>query len=359
MRKLIALLLVLMMIPAAVVADGVLTLSVSSAVEHDTPFGRCVVPEGFTVVSTVVSCTTGQSVQYPCQAVITAGKENGPQMAYLSANDYIAGTGPEAVQQDGQFNLDFQTPMLHYMTAGEYCDYLAPAAFAHVADGGSVTEVGTRELPEIEAHYYRLMSPEIAKWKRELEGTIANVDDVKTSMCMKGYQFSVSGVTYYGIILTGNVGVWMSARGLRGTVSWVNWVVPFTYMMYASETDTEALDAFEMFVTNTSASDQFNRTNLEMSEELWKIIKKAHDITDCYSYSTQKMKEETAKGNDYDDERVTDYIFDQNDYTLEDGSHVKVSTGYSYVWEGDNGNVYASNSLFDQPGGSTQLYPNP
>ena len=71
------------------------------------------------------------------------------------------------------------------------------------------------------------------------------------------------------------------------------------------------------------------------------------------------MKEETARGNDYDDERVTDYIFDQNDYTLEDGSHVKVSTGYSYVWEGDNGNVYASNSLFDQPGGSTQLYPNP
>ena len=64
-------------------------------------------------------------------------------------------------------------------------------------------------------------------------------------------------------------------------------------------------------------------------------------------------------GDDYDEDRITDYIFDQNDYTLEDGTHVKVSTGYSYVWEGDNGNVYASNSLSDQPGGSRQLYPNP
>ena len=70
------------------------------------------------------------------------------------------------------------------------------------------------------------------------------------------------------------------------------------------------------------------------------------------------MREETASGDDYDEERFSDYIFDQNDYTLSDGRHVKVSTAYDYVFEGDNGNVYYSNSLSDQPGGSTQLYPN-
>lgn len=31
---------------------------------------------------------------------------------------------------------------------------------------------------------------------------------------------------------------------------------------------------------------------------------------------------------------------------------------YDYVYEGTDGNVYVSDSSFDQPGGSTQLYPN-
>ena len=70
------------------------------------------------------------------------------------------------------------------------------------------------------------------------------------------------------------------------------------------------------------------------------------------------MREETEKGDDYDDERFTDYLFDQNDYTLSDGSHVKVPTDYDYVYEGDGGVVYYSDSAFSQPGGTTQLYPN-
>lgn len=358
MRRLMIGLIVLMMIPAAVLADGAVSLTVNDAVEENTPFGRCVVPAGYSVVSSVITCTTNQSVAYPCQAMITAGKENGAQMVYLSAHDYIAGTGPEAATQDGMFNQDFQTPMLHYMTAGEYCDYIALKIFYPMADNGTLVVAGIKELPEAEAYYYRAMEPEIAKWRKELQGTIANVDDVKASMCMKGYEFAIGGETCYGIVVTGNIGVWMTATGLLGATSWVNWVVPFTYVMYATGEDPEAIDAFEMFVANTSASDQFNKANLEMSEELWKIIKRAHDITDCYDYTSRTIRKKTAEGNDYDEDRITDYIFDQNDYTLEDGSHVKVSTGYDYVWEGDNGNVYVSTSPFDQPGGSRQLYPN-
>ena len=60
----------------------------------------------------------------------------------------------------------------------------------------------------------------------------------------------------------------------------------------------------------------------------------------------------------YSSDQFSDYIFDQNDYTLSDGSSVQISTSYDYVYEGDNGVVYYSNSAFTQPGGSTQLYPN-
>ena len=57
-------------------------------------------------------------------------------------------------------------------------------------------------------------------------------------------------------------------------------------------------------------------------------------------------------------DQVSDYILGQNDYTLSNGDHVKVPTSYDYVYEGDDGNVYVSESSFDQPAGSTQLYPN-
>lgn len=359
MRKLmIWLLVLLMMIPVAASADGALSLSVSNAVENDTLFGRCVVPEGYTVSSSLVTCTLNQSVAYPCQAVISAENEKGSRLVYLSANDFMAGTGPEAVTQDGQFNLDFQTPMLHYMAAGEYCDYIALNLFYPVADNGDLVVAGIKQLPELEAAYAQMMEPEVARWKRELGGIIAGVDETRTSMCMKAYQFSMNGEVYYGIVLTGNVGVWITVNGLRDTISWVNWVVPFTYVLYAPDNDPDAMEAFEMFVMNTTASDQFMKANLDMSAELWKIIKKAHDITDCFDYTSRTIREKTAEGNDYDDDRVSDYIFDRNDYTLSDGSHVKVSTEYSYVWEGDNGTVYAGTRISDQPGGSRQLTPN-
>ena len=57
-------------------------------------------------------------------------------------------------------------------------------------------------------------------------------------------------------------------------------------------------------------------------------------------------------------DRFTDYIFDRNTYTTSDGYDVSISTSYDYVWEGDNGTVYYSDSAFDMPYGAEQLYPN-
>ncbi len=71
-------------------------------------------------------------------------------------------------------------------------------------------------------------------------------------------------------------------------------------------------------------------------------------------HSVIRTKEDTYTTTD----QFSDYIFDQNDYTLSNGDHVKVPDSYDYVYEGDDGNVYVSDSSFDQPGGSTQLYPN-
>ena len=112
---------------------------------------------------------------------------------------------------------------------------------------------------------------------------------------------------------------------------------------------------FEAFMENTSASDQFISANKKLSQELWDIIT-GRGTTVADSYSEEVMRRETESGDDYDDDRFTDYLFDQNDYTLSDGSHVKVSTAYDYVYEGDNGTVYYTDSAFPEPG--VRLTPN-
>ena len=364
MRKLTAILMTVLMIgtaliPAVSSAEGAVALTVNDITENENAFGRCVVPAGYDVVYQLQTCTLDQSVAYPNMLMITAGKTNGPQMVYISARDYFAQGDGTSEELDGQFNLDYQTPLLHYMRADEYNDYIAEKAFSAIADNGRVASEGSRQFPEVEEAFRQIMEPRVKTMGTGVAGILyTRAYDYKTSVWMNGYSFMLDGVKYYALVLTANAGVWMLAEGYA-SVSWVNWVVPFTYIMLAPESDTEAMDAFIMFVNNTRTSDQFDKANENMSEALWTEIKKAHDIRDGYNYASRAIREGTAEGSDYNEERVTDYIFDRNDYTLEDGSHVKVSTDYSYVWEGDNGNIYVSNSLFDQPGGSRQLYPNP
>ena len=70
------------------------------------------------------------------------------------------------------------------------------------------------------------------------------------------------------------------------------------------------------------------------------------------------LRDEASDGDDYSDERFTDYIFDNNDYTLSDGSHIKVDTAYDYVYEDGDGNIVVSNSAFAEPAGGNRLSPN-
>ena len=54
-------------------------------------------------------------------------------------------------------------------------------------------------------------------------------------------------------------------------------------------------------------------------------------------------------------ESFCDYILSQNAYETSDGSTIKLPNIYDYVYEGDDGKIYAGNTA-DQPAGSTRLY---
>ena len=137
-----------------------------------------------------------------------------------------------------------------------------------------------------------------------------------------------------------------------------------TFLSSCRETPEEEYEAnkeiYEQFVTNTTVSDQFidalGKVQYQLTQErLQQSGGSMSAITgDCQSSMSSSMGSDSS----YMADQFSDYILGQNDYTLSNGDHVKVPNSYDYVYEGTDGNVYVSGSSFDQPAGSTQLYPN-
>jgi len=341
---------------APVNAPEPFAFALTDAVENETAYARCVAPRGYRVTSGITTCTHAQSVKFPCQVHISAIREGGPELNYLSANDYMSGVSDD-YSQDGMFNADFQTPLLHYMDAADYCDYFIYGIAAE-RGGRDIELLGEDRFSELDDFFRQKERDELKSAQAQTGWTLLTVNRISISLCRRDYAFTALGRAYRASVCLGSHGNWFTA-GDYAPIQWVNWGTPFTYWMICPAQDwAEGCAAFEMFVGNTTASDQFNKANEDMSDALWVEILKAHDITGCSTFALRQMRDAIDEGSDYDVERVTDYIFDENDYTLSDGRHVKVSTRYDYVYEGDGGTVYFSDSAFAQPGGSTQLYPN-
>ena len=138
------------------------------------------------------------------------------------------------------------------------------------------------------------------------------------------------------------------------------WSPLYTCALVADANDTDFSlypDAFHLFMENTGASDQFILTNLRLSQELTALIANSR-LGLGYDYSVRALRDAAGEGETYDEDRVTDYLFDQNDYTTSDGSRLKVPTAFDYVYEGDNGAIYYTDSALLEPQGATRLTPN-
>ena len=334
--------------------------AVSDIVEGGMVMGRACVPDGWQLQHGAVCSVRDLSAGNPWQLRVSAMSPDGLiSMTYQSARDFIS-AGDISSTPDGVYT-DYYTPALHYMDAMGYCDYIALQN----------SDIQTIEYVE------ELTYPDQQAVLRQLEQGYLSDQDLK-SLAMLGLTYdkiffdlgarryritTTGGLEYYYWVAAGSFSIWATAS-LPGpyvniSESYILWTAPYVYTMFcpAYLYDDSVRDTFFAFMENTSVSDQFSAANRRLSSELWDIILGNITVYTPDSYSEKVMRDETAAGDDYDD-RYTDYLFDQNDYTLSDGSHVKVSTGYDYVWEGDNGVVYYSDSAFSQPGGSTQLYPN-
>ncbi len=341
-------------------AAKALSFTVTPIEQGGMVMGRCTAPEGYKVQSQATCDVRTQSAGNPWLLRVVAQSPDGmTNLTYTSMRDFMAsatGTTP-----DEQYNQDYFTPMLHYMTAAEYCDYWAKKM---------LSDVKTIELVEEDTYpalqtTLRQREAQMLAMHQDLLKYIDGLSADRVAITLSSRRYHVvtnKGLEYYYCVATATRGTWFTAS-LPGPYvsinnSYILWEVPSVHtMLCPAHLWEERGSAFSAFVENTSVSDQFVAANQKLSNELWNIIT-GRGTTEANRYSQDVMREETASGDDYNEERFSDYIFDQNDYTLSDGRHVKVSTAYDYVFEGDNGNVYYSNSLSDQPGGSTQLYPN-
>ena len=328
--------------------------------------GRCVAPAGFSVVYNVECCTARQSLGNPLFLNITAvSPEQDVTMTYLSDVDYIEilsatlGGSPYKTHVDGQIEDTTMTPMLRCMAPSAYCDYVA----VNTLPGVELIVDAEADLSSRQPALQKAANEKYALYQAQTAGLGLTIDGLSVMVGERLYRFNYNGAAYYMSVATGVEAVQMSFGMNMGfgyaQETDVTWAVPATYVLVCpAEKYDGYYPAFTLFMENTSASDQFFRANQRLSNEIRESVLAARDLTGSSIYGKRVIQEEAGSGDDYDDERFSDYIFDQNDYTLSDGSHIKVSTAYDHVYEGDDGNVYVSDGAFAQPGGSTELRPN-
>ena len=166
---------------------------------------------------------------------------------------------------------------------------------------------------------------------------------------VRGYQYTISGYGFTDTIIVCDV--------------------PGYYILICPMADYEEYHdtMFQVFIDNTTTNDQFVSCNEQLTAEITNTVINNMNMvcaaSSAYASAMTAMTFDMVESNmnygTYSSDRFSDYIFDQNDYTLSDGTSVQISTQYDYVYQGDNGVVYYSDSAFDVPPvGATQLYPN-
>lgn len=147
-----------------------------------------------------------------------------------------------------------------------------------------------------------------------------------------------------------------------GTVrsAFISWEAPFAFFMLTPESEYEEhVAVFDQFIWNTELTDQFVEAFQKAQDQIVKQILQngSTSMSTVQDYCESSVSDAMGSGTTYDAEQFSDYILSQNDYTMPDGEHVKVSNTFEYVYADDLGNLYVSNTQ-EQPAGTTQLHPN-
>ena len=326
---------------------------------------RCYVPADYTVNGDVIWCGQWQSAAAPAQIYLTAISPDANTLLgfcsmvdYEHILDYSMGGVSYNQHQDGAFDAMSMVPMLHFMKAEEYCDYMTES----IMDGKLAVLVGQTELTAEQQKILEELANENYRENQQLiQGTGFNVDGSYYGAAERTYSLTLDQIPFRFTLLTVVRGTQISSSMdmIYGTAnsSFVAWESPFTFFMLTPENEYESsYKDYEQFVLNTAVTDQFVQAFTDARTQIMQNSGSS-SMSQIDDYCQDSVSSSMGYDSTYNTERFTDYIFSQNDYTLQDGDHVKIPTSYDYVYADDRGNVYVSNYM-DQSAGTTQLYPN-
>ena len=315
---------------------------------------RMYAPSDYSVIQTLDSYGNANTVCSPAcpwQVTLVADSPDyRTEMMYCSQMSYMYS---QQMYQEGTLYYGISS-MLEPMTASAYADRIVQMVYNNVGD---IYCVNIKEATDEEQAYLQDRAQTIYDYNESSFSTtdFISMDGTVSTYIEKEYAFEYNGEEYTVIVITATdlVQYTQTMGGFSDTL--VQMTVPYVYV-YASPSDE--IDAgranFDLFMSNTRVSDEFLILTQKISLELLNAITSGtnpsidnDEITDILG---------TGDGT-YDSEEFCDYILSQNSYTTSEGKVIKVPNSYDYVYEGENGNIYVSNST-DQPAGSTRLYAN-
>ena len=361
MKRIISLFIVFILCFAALAAAGAETAMVLTPIDAmDMRLGQCMVPQGYTMHPVPDFTGSNRSLTDPLGlGVIVTSPDGRVLMVYEKSSTYLEIVSSTfngqtmRVHEDGKFDVETMTPMARYPLPSAYALSYLNGAFP----GTEMTYTGSLDL----SRYQPLLEQSAQNFYDSLKASRTetvgmNIDGVAVTADVCGFSCELNGEAYFVVVGTviRALQMTMTMPQLLGTLNEteVIWSPLCTYMLASPASEFETVfPAFEAFMENTTISDQFYRANQKLADELRNIVVQSRG-----GYIDTILKNYTSENDTYDEERFTDYLFDQNDYTLSDGSHVKIPASFDYVYEGDNNVVYFSDSAFPEPG--TQLSPN-
>ena len=177
-------------------------------------------------------------------------------------------------------------------------------------------------------------------------GGLVVIDGVACTASDRTYSFILDGIDYRAKVVTMTKIIQFSMTQAAGySDTYYVWNAPYTYIyMTPTAAFEKGLDDFNLFMLNTKVSDGFIIASSNLSTQL---IAQISNGTQSAQTPGDYFKSEM--------EKHPDYILSQNAYETSDGSTIKLPNIYDYVYEGDDGKIYAGNTA-DQPAGSTRLY---
>lgn len=378
---LLAVLLLISVLPAQAAVPGISGSSSSKTssaaagftikpIDWDTAImGQYALPSGYTGTRIINNCDENSTLGHPIRvSVIVSSKQDDARMMYYYGEDYLDRVySSHSLLQHKEGELDIQTMsfMRRYVNADGYCDALAkqwePNAVYYKSEDISAIR------PRMDAAYAQInniVTPGLARYG-------IYVDWIETTAAERVYTYEQDGKTYCICVMAEDYAYQYSSNSYGAKLTNIVWQIPNYYILWCPLESYQRLHdgAFAAFVENTSVNDEMMALNDRLTEDIAaEVIQKINMMCAASSaymasmtaltFSMVESSMSYSYTGSYSSDRFSDYMFDQNDYTLSDGSSVKVPTSYSYVWEGSGGTVYYGNSLSDAPGGATQLYAN-